>query len=128
MISSVSFRSTMPASNFQDVISRPQAYTVKDAPQASSPINGQKSQKSSVLKTIAKAVGVVAVTAGALALIAKTGVLKQGKNQTLNSIKSVINNIGNAILDTASSVKNKILPKAAEVVEDAAGAASDIAG
>lgn len=122
MISSVSFASAQTgATSFEDKIKQPQAYVTKEAPQAATKING-KEKKGSAGKIAAKlAIAAVAIAA-VLAGVSKKGILKVNPdgNKTLNAIKTGINTAGNWIFEKAVSLKDKVLPKAQEHIDDLA--------
>lgn len=123
MISPVSFKGSQQTSSFQDKINKPQSFQAQPAPQAASGLDGKEKKKSSMPKTIAKVLLAAAAISGALALIAKTGVLKVNPegNAALNGIKSAINGSGNFVANKLSALKEKILPKVVEEVENNAG-------
>ena len=112
MISAVSFRSTTPMS-FEERITKPQTFAVKEDVSAASSIQGGK-KKSSFGKKLLKFLGITAIVAAALALIAKSGKLQvtEGATDAWNLIKSGINKAGNWVLRKVGT----ILPKTAEEV------------
>lgn len=123
MISPVSFKSSQPASSFQDKINKPQAFQAQTTPQGASGLEGKTKKKGSIPKTIAKVLVAAAAVAGALVLTAKTGILKYNPegNGAVNAVKDGINFAGDFIADNLVALKDKFFPKVVEEVENAAG-------
>lgn len=120
MISSVSFASAQAGTtSFEDKIKQPQAFVTKEAPQAATGINDKK-KKGGAGKKLGTIVLAVVAAAALLAGIAKKGVLKVNPdgNKTLNTIKTAINSAGDWILKQGKALKDKILPKAQEHVDE----------
>lgn len=120
MISSVSFASAQAGTtSFEDKIKQPQAFVTKEVPQAATGINN-KTKKGGAGKKVGAIVLAVVAAAAVLAGIAKKGVLKVNPdgNKTLNTIKTAINSAGDWILKQGKALKDKILPKAQEHVDE----------
>ncbi len=120
MISSVSFASAQAGTtSFEDKIKQPQAFVTKEVPQAATGINDKK-KKGGAGKKLGTIVLAVVAAAALLAGIAKKGVLKVNPdgNKTLNTIKTAINSAGDWILKQGKALKDKILPKAQEHVDE----------
>lgn len=109
---------------FQDLVSKPQAYTMQNTPAASTPVEDKSSKKGGVLKKILIATGIAAAIAAALAYGAKKGVFKVADpskgNQFLNGIKSALNTAGNFILDLFTKDTKKPLRDAAKTIAEEA--------
>lgn len=130
MIGSVSFSGTQ-GTNFQDLISKPQAYTGNDTPSAASGVSDSfEKKKSSVGKKIGIGVAIAAAVAGALALGHKTGISK-----SIPKVGEHIDKAGETITKYAKSavakaqegiatIKEKIKPK--EIADDISDIADDI--
>lgn len=102
------------SSNFQDIINKPQAYTMpKETPAASTSINNTSAKKKSPAKAILGTIIAAGAIAAGLAFGAtKTNIFAEGKNELLNKAKGYLSTAGNVIAEKAVVAKNFIVDKA----------------
>lgn len=101
------------STSFQDIINKPQAYTMpQETPSAASSLNGKEVKKKSPAKTLLKIVVAAGAIAAGLALGAtKTNIFAEGSNPILNKAKGYLAAAGNFIADKAVMAKDFIMSK-----------------
>lgn len=131
MIGSVSFSSTQ-GTNFQDLISKPQAYTGSNTPSAASGVSDSfEKKKPSAAKKVGMFVGIAAAVAGALALGHKTGVTKSipKVGAYLDKAGAQVTKLAKAAVtkaqDGIATIKEKVKPE--EMADDFSDLADDFA-
>ncbi len=102
------------STNFQDIINKPQTYTIpQETPAASTSINNTSAKKKSPAKAILGTIIAAGAIAAGLAFGAtKTNIFAEGSNQLLNKAKGYLSTAGNFIADKAVVAKNFIVDKA----------------
>lgn len=126
-ISSVNFGA---AADFQSKIRQPQTFKRPDSTIASTGINNENEENSSIGKKVAIGLGTAAVVAGALGAGKHYGVFKKGENEKLNTVKEYLGKAGQKVLDAKDWVVNKakaLKEKVWSSNKDASAAADDAA-
>ncbi len=101
------------STNFQDIINKPQAYTIpQETPSAATSINDKSVKK----KSPAKAILGTLIAAGAIATglavgATKTNIFAAGKNEMLNTVKGYLSQAGTFIADKAGLAKEFVMSK-----------------
>jgi len=121
-ISPVSFGNVDATSRFQEMIAKPQAYTLQNTAVASTPVGEAPKKKGGFLK---KALLTILAVGGAIAAIAyatkkgKFDVNPEAGNKVVNTVKSALGKVGNAVNDFAAKHSGDI-QKAKDAVQEAA--------
>lgn len=102
------------STNFQDIINKPQAYTMpQETPSAATNISDKAAKKKSPAKAIAGLIIAAGAIAAGLAFGAtKTNIFAAGRNEILNKAKGYLSTAGHFIAEKAVVAKDFIISKA----------------
>ncbi len=121
-ISPVSFGNVDSSARFQEMIAKPQVYTMQNTAVASTPVGEEPKKKGGFLKKAVLTVLALGAVIFGIAYAAKKGkfeVKPESGNKVVNTVKSALGKVGNTVNDFVAKHSDDI-QKAKDAVQDSA--------